>query len=337
MILKFIIVLILIISFLFITFIIKNKDYLLLKVNKLNKKTKNIIKVFLYIIILFALAIILYKQSVSLKGQIEMYAKVNEINEMFDEASQKIDEEISYYDEIISKTYDYNKSKNPYIPEGFVYCEGQWNTGYVIEDDKANQYVWVPCSNVEIDEIMKIERTDFDKDKNTTIRECYDKEYKDFLNSALENGGFYISRYEMGLEDNKLISRSNEEVYCNITRDEAENLSKNMYTSVNSSLINSFAYDTTLRWLEKTGEISAEKTIVKKDEKLVSGRKQFNNIFDFTDNHLEYTLETCYDTVVIRGFSYENSTEDISRYTIRMQDTDLDDYSKVVIRTILYL
>ena len=46
------------------------------------------------------------------------------------------------YDELMTK---YAKYDEPYIPEGFTYTKGSWNTGYVITDELGNQFVWVPC------------------------------------------------------------------------------------------------------------------------------------------------------------------------------------------------
>ena len=336
MISRLIIVCVFSIVFYLITLLINNKDSILSCINKLNKNIKKTFEVLLYIIIFVTVVYFLYNSIIFLKDSIDMFKEADRNNKIIEESTKKINEEIEYYNKVISQDYDYNKSKSPYIPEGFSYVEGQWNTGYVIEDDKSNQYVWIPCSNIETDGIIKLDRIDFDIEKIIPVIDCYDEEYKDFLNSALNNGGFYISRYEMGMENNALISQPKKEVLCDITRDEAVELSKNMYTTIKSSLINSFAYDTTLKWIKQIGEIQIDKTIVLKDEKLLSGRKQIGNIFDFTDNHLEYTLETCYDTLVIRGYSYEKSIENRSRYNIRIQDTDLDSNSKVVIRTILY-
>ena len=45
-----------------------------------------------------------------------------------------------------------------YIFEDFSYVEGEWNTGFVIEDKDKNQYVWVPCSNIENIDVPKLEK-----------------------------------------------------------------------------------------------------------------------------------------------------------------------------------
>ena len=44
--------------------------------------------------------------------------------------------------ELTSNTYKvkYRKSENPYIPSGFYYVGGNWDTGYVISDSKDDKY-----------------------------------------------------------------------------------------------------------------------------------------------------------------------------------------------------
>ena len=61
----------------------------------------------------------------------------------------------------------------------------------VIEDDKGNQFVWVPV--------------------NTDDLDCYkEKSIKNIDESIIKNGGFYISRYEAGVSDE--MSKTNENI-----------------------------------------------------------------------------------------------------------------------------
>ena len=44
--------------------------------------------------------------------------------------------------------YEGGKYNDPYIPKGFKYTEGTWNTGYTIIGETSsigNEFVWVPC------------------------------------------------------------------------------------------------------------------------------------------------------------------------------------------------
>jgi hypothetical protein len=253
---------------------------------------------------------------------------------MFAEFDKKIEEENLFYKNVINENYINQNSMNPYIFEGFEYVEGEWNTGFVIQDENKNQFVWVPCTNLKDENILKLEKSNFKSQAEISKDMCADDEYEEFMLSALENGGFYISRYEIGNEENKPVSKENVNVWTSLTRQEAIEISNSMYDNINSKLINGYAYDTTLSWIEKNNNVSADKVDVR--ENVYTGRNQYNNIYDFTDNIMEYTLERFYDTVIIRGFAYSKENEDESRYAIN-EDEDYFDYVSLIgFRTILY-
>ena len=104
--------------------------------------------------------------------------------------------------EILQTNYSYKK---PIIPEGFHTVETEtaswkrlddgtvegWNNGLVIEDDKENQFVWIP---VNIDDL------DYYKEKSI----------ENIDENIIKNGGFYISRYEAGVSDE--MSKTNENI-----------------------------------------------------------------------------------------------------------------------------
>lgn len=304
------------------------------KINK-NKKVK-IIKSIIYILII--VWGIYFKSISNIYINIDRLKAVKENEIMFEEADKKIEEEKKFYKNSIKQEFENANSESPYIPEGFSFVEGEWNNGFVIQDEFQNQYVWVPCTNKDNSNIEMLSKREFDPQVFVGIENCYDEEYEEFLKSALENGGFYVSRYEIGKENDKPVSKPNVEIWSGITRNDAQEISKKMYTNGNlkSSLINSYAYDTTLAWLEKTNEIEAYKYDMSKDEKIFTGRNKYNNIFDFTDNIMEYSLETNYDTVIIRGFAYSEEIEDRSRYAILKDDNYFDNVSIISFRTILY-
>ena len=95
--------------------------------------------------------------------------------------------------------------KNPIIPDGFHTVETEtaswnkqddgtvegWNNGLVIEDDKGNQFVWIPVNTDDLDYYKE-------------------KSIKNIDDSIIKNGGFYISRYEAGVSDE--MSKTNENI-----------------------------------------------------------------------------------------------------------------------------
>ena len=142
--------------------------------------------------------------------------------------------------------------KNPPVPEGFSKVETEsaswnekdgiidgWNNGLVIEDSDGNQFVWVPCSVEENNEVVLYSRYyDYGKFNNTIpVRE--DKIYhgskesniyyleddpinEDIKNNIVKYGGFYIGRYETGKRDEKTCIKQNVDLYNNITQMEKE-------------------------------------------------------------------------------------------------------------------
>lgn len=268
---------------------------------------------------------------------------VNKYEELYSKTDRLIKDETHNYNFYMRKKYDNQKYNLPYIPEEFTYVEGEWNTGYVIQDTAGNQFVWVPCTNNNIDEVTKLQRKDFTQNAFIKYYECNNLSYLDFIKSAIENGGFYISRYEIGNENGKTVSKKNFKIMSNINQTEAIELSKNMYktnSSINSELINGYAYDTTLEWIQNTNKIQK---YVRTSNDDLTGKNSYNNIYDFTDNVLELTTEMNYDTIIIRGFSANDLEEldyswsDESRYSIIPESKELTNSKDIMtFRVILY-
>ena len=116
-------------------------------------------------------------------------------NEFFDENDKEIKKEEEYYSFYMGKIYEENY-KNPYVLEGFKHIEGEWNTGFVIEDGMGNQFVWIPLFNEEKEDVAKLVKRNFIIHPIVPTESCFNCDYAKFIKSALENGGFYISRYE---------------------------------------------------------------------------------------------------------------------------------------------
>lgn len=199
---------------------------------------------------------------------------------------------------------------NPIIPKGFravdrtsgddtILETAKWGTkegyksGLVIEDEKANQYVWVPVDK----EVVILSRYTFGADgtENKVSADTKDNKYveqnmvgavyslqygnkvaKDinkFIQSVEKNGGYYIARYEASYGENgkvksiKTTKLANSEtgnspseegmIWNNIKQTEAATLCQNTYSEeygVESDLINSLAWDTALTFIQKYSE-----------------------------------------------------------------------------------
>lgn len=271
----------------------------------------------------------------------------NNSNKNIIEIDEMIEDEINKYNELISKEYEKQNSMNPYIPNGFQYVDGEWNSGFVIQDDDKNQYVWVPCTNKDNDSIVKLQRINTTFDAFINYNDCNNLKYEDFIESALTYGGFYVSRYELGEKEGKIFSQKDIPIIKDITREKAIELIDSInYSDLKCEMINGYAYDTIYQWL------NCKENINNRDETLnssliVSGRNVKKNIYDFEDNVLEYTMENLYDTVIIRGIVNSNNvdyTNDSfskqSRYCILKNEYNYGILNvnsiSIALRTILY-
>ena len=160
--------------------------------NKRIFKTKILIKDLLII----AIFLVIIWRSINLLNKIkENFDFINEDISDQDESLNKSIEngkiQNSKYDELMKLETNIENCKNPYIPDNFKYLEGAWNTGFVIEDEKGNQFVWVPCTNNQNDEDIPILKKQKFTTDNETYFDCYEEDwFEDFIKSSLEMEDF---------------------------------------------------------------------------------------------------------------------------------------------------
>ena len=164
------------------------------------------------------------------------------------------------------------------------------------------------------------------------------KDIEKFKTSANSNHGYYIGRYEMGTDTQRTSSsdeltqvkvQENKYVYNYVTQSQASTLSQNMYTSdsFTSDLINSYAWDTAIVFIQKCGtesnsstysytvgqsstSTSAPQTTGTNILSATSKVDKQCNIFDMAGNCFEWTTEThsdSYAPCVSRGGNYSYS------------------------------
>ena len=187
---------------------------------------------------------------------------------------------------------------------------------------------------------------------NSSRENAIAKDIEKFKTSANSNHGYYIGRYEAGVVDYnssvstsnsnnetnwtgytgdniKLVCKKEQQVWNYVTQNKASELSRDMYGSeakVTSDLINSYAWDTAIVFIQKCGTESNSSTysytaglsLTSKSEPQTTGTNILNatkkvdkqcNIFDMAGNCFEWTTETSSDSFgpcVGRGdfFSY---------------------------------
>ena len=319
-----------------IVYFIKNNESIIKKIKRFKYANYSVIIVSIGVIICILFSID------EIRHNINLYLFSKENSNLYNKCDKLISDEKEYYDFVIDVEYGKNFSySQPFIPEGFNYVEGKWDSGFIIEDEKGNQFVWVPCGGDEELSVPKLQKRYFSNNPLISIDQCYDLKYKDFLNSALLNGGFYISRYEIGKENNYPVSKQGAIVWTDITQEEAIKLSEQMYNNeiVNSSLINGYAYDTVIQWI-KDSNITIIQNDIEINDNYYAGRKDYNHIYDLFDNILELTLEKNYDTVITRGMYnpdvFEKYEDLINRFELRFSILENSKYNYVGFRTVLY-
>ena len=191
------------------------------------------------------------------------------------------------------------------IPKGFKVSSESADTideGIVIEDREGNQFVWIPVGEVYTNKertnagTIELKRYDWENNKapenwtedtkenhNNSYKNAIAKDIKAFIKSANDNKGYYLGRYEAGVEgydpENiatsynsddvswtgyvektgeklKLVCKSGAQVWDYVTQNKASELSQNMYENQNyeSDLMNGYAWDTAIEFIQTFGK-----------------------------------------------------------------------------------
>ena len=91
------------------------------------------------------------------------------------------------------------------IPIGFTYKEGAKDTGLVIQDEKGNEFVWVPAN-----ESTYVKDTSF-PDAVPTSDGTLPNGITDETVDVKRYGGFYIGRFEAGIPDGDTSTSNNDD------------------------------------------------------------------------------------------------------------------------------
>ena len=188
---------------------------------------------------------------------------------------------------------------------------------------------------------------------NSDYKNAIAKDIEQFKTSVKNNHGYYIGRYEAGVVDYnssvltsntnketnwtgyigdniKLVCKKEQQVWNYVTQNKASELSRDMYGSeakVTSDLINSYAWDTAIVFIQECGtesnsstysstvgesstSTSAPQTTGTNILKATSKVDKQCNIFDMAGNCYEWTTETeseFYNPCVCRGGYYGRS------------------------------
>ncbi len=266
-----------------------------------------------------------------LTGQNGILNRAAEAKEKTRVAQEDENEKLQGYEKIINQytgNLPIGENTTPYLPNStFSKKEGDLATGLVIKDNNDNEYVWVEVpttiydnttynnngakkpSNSEdytnIEACLKSYTKDYSDSNYSDTNSKFTEQYQAMLKSVYTNGGFWIGRYEAGLEgdtprtsyteisaSDRAVVKQNKIPYNYVKRDEAQELATRMnYNGCTSSLIFGIQWDLTLKYIEeKTVELAEEanKDTVRADikNKLTSNSKKIGNYYnsEFTLN-----------------------------------------------------
>ena len=222
-------------------------------------------------------------------------------------------------------------TEGTYLPDGFTQVEGTTlENGLTIQDSKGNQYVWVevpmtdevyPTAGLNIKNFTTEEYTAIETDLHTYTNDYrngtgYKDEYysdeatgltseqytalkQKMLKSVYKNGGFYIGKYETGIESTPKTSGSSttapEEIpvikqnaypYNYVTCSQAQTLANKMESgNYTSSLMFGVQWDLVLKYLETKGTAQAD---LKTDS--TSWGNYSNNLWNITNENSKYAI-----------------------------------------------
>ena len=245
---------------------------------------------------------------------------------------------------------DKTDETKPYLPSGFTKDENtNLDNGLVIRDGTGNEYVWVevPTSiydnadyNTETntgdkkpaskDDAEKIEyclkkyasayrkdgfADEYIEDTTTgwfTDKTAYDNAKNTMLKSVYENGGFYVGRYEAGINESRTsdeteptatpLSQQNMCPYTYITRTQAKQLAEKVNSGgYTSSLMFGIQWDLMLAHIQNKGGVDV--TTLTNDSTNIGN--YYNNKWNVTNDKAKYNE----DGTEWKNCPYQKTTE----------------------------
>lgn len=184
---------------------------------------------------------------------------------------------------------------SPYIPTGFSHIGGEPENGYVIQDAYGNEFVWIPVESGKLIRNTMLEN-DYEESNSTASA---------LVNSVAQNYGFYMGRFEACRCEangrNVAGSIGNRTPWTNVSYVDAASAATDAssifgYEGYQTAIVNSYAWDTTIAWIDKTVENYSTNTSygnysgqIRNTGTTESDIK--NNICDMAGNIREWTTE----------------------------------------------
>ena len=161
-----------------------------------------------------------------------------------------------------------------------------------------------------------------DNNKINLTAESLQSEYNAMVTSVAKYGGFYVGRYELGLEGTKTVSKNASTNSGVVTATAANSNTNSWYglykackayeaTSTTSSMIWGSQWDAMLNWMAKEGIKVDEADTTNYNQTQITGKSstdKINNIYDLYGCEYESTIEANESNIRVgRGGAYSNS------------------------------
>ena len=179
------------------------------------------------------------------------------------------------------------------------------SSAYLKYNNSANNYLGGSSASREPDLV-----TDYDGGSSDTVNmpnENLQKQYDDMIKSVVRYKGFYVARYEAGIENGNIVFKNASGENSTITTADASNTSTKAWyglyskikgfataeDSVVSSMVWGSQYDAMMNWMAKNG-INVGSSISGYNNTTKTGSKDtdvINNIYDLYGCHWEWILE----------------------------------------------
>lgn len=226
---------------------------------------------------------------------------------------------------------------NPIIPAGFkavdnsidntIDINANWTNGegykygLVIQDKEGNQFVWIAVdgANVKLDRYQFQDSLNYNSESYNNYSETKDTTWAEKVGNY---GGYYIGRYETKYENSKCVVKKGKVPTVDVTRDTARGYAQKMKNDygygVTTDLLNSYMWDTALKYIDYYTQSSFSTTIglgnagSKNNEAVASGSYSNDikcNIADMSGNVREWTTEyySSSNPFVTRGGVYSGN------------------------------
>ncbi len=242
------------------------------------------------------------------------------------------------------------------IPEdeiGSVDWEAKNEDGAYNVQTKYNQFVWIPVAEGEYERNFSYPSSYFESLESTpegstftdtgylpegiTVTTNDAKGYEIAEREAvMKYNGFYIGRYEAGVDGTTVISKQNATVYENKKQTEFKEIAKTLYTGTNvkSAMISGIQWDMVMKFVDGKNDAKGNPYNVRVYDTnrhngtgvIASGKNEYDkvqNIYDLEGNCTEYVAEKNNESnsFVRRGGIYTKNSD--NRASVRLWSLDI--------------